>query len=301
MSAIWLNGQLVEDDRAHIGVHDRGFTLGDGLFETMRAYGGRVPRLEAHLQRLRAGAVRIGLPLPGDLEDAVRQTVEANACDHAAVRLTVSRGPDDHGLELPEPSRPTVVVTVRPYAPLAAWYECGVRAVVSGARLNEHAAIVGLKHLGRLDLIVARRQAREAGFDEALLLNTARHLAEGTVSNVFLVVEGVLHTPALSCGPLPGITRAAAIDLAAERGLTVREEVCPPELSRRADEAFLTNSLREIVPLVNVDGRPVGDGRPGPLTLALLDAYRALARSPSSRLAPIASFQGRASGDRAGG
>ena len=278
MAAIWLNGQLVEDDRARISVHDRGLTLGDGLFETMRAYDGRVFRLEAHLRRLRDGAIRIGLPLPDNLADAVRQTVEANGFDDAVVRLTVSRGVGGHGAEPPERPSPTVIVTARPCAPLARWYERGARASVAASRLNEHSATVGLKHLGFLDRIMARAEARDAGFDEALLLNTAGWLAEGTVSNVFLVVNGALHTPPLSCGPLPGITRAAVIELAAGRALDASEQACAPELLTRAEEAFLTNSVWEIVPLIGVDSRPIGDGRPGPLTLGLLAAYRALVR-----------------------
>ena len=232
---------------------------------------------------MRESAIRIGLPLPGDLADAVRQTIAANGHDDAAVRLTVSRGVGEAGPDPPDPPCPTVVVSVRPYAPSAAWYDSGVRATVARSRLNEHAATAGLKHLGYLDRLVARSEARALGFDEALLLNTAGDLAEATLSNLFLVVNGVLHTPALSCGPLPGITRAAAIEVAARRGLESREEVCAAALFGRADEAFLTSSLREIVPLVSVDHRPVGYGRPGPLTLGVLEGYRALVRDDCAR------------------
>jgi len=275
MSWVWLNGRLVEEEAARIGVHDRGFTLGDGLFETMRAYNGRAFRLRAHLDRLAAAAARIGIPLPTDLEGAIRGTLTANDLDDAAVRVTVSRGPGV-GVTPPESVVPTVVVSAAPYRPDEQWYEHGVRAVVASGRLNEHAPAAGLKRLGYLDAIVALAEARAAGVEEVILLDTAGHLAEGAVSNLFLVLDGALHTPPLSCGVLPGITRATVLELARASGIETLERPLPPDALARASEAFLTNSLRELVPLVAVDGRPIGGGRPGPLTLHLLDRYREL-------------------------
>jgi branched-chain amino acid aminotransferase len=272
--AVWVNGALVPPGEPILAADDRGFTLGDGLFETMRAYGGRVFRLRAHLERLRSSAARLGIPVPPDLEDAVRATLAASGLDSAAVRLTLTRGPGGDGLALPEPARPTVVITVRPYAPAERWYVDGARAVFSRGRLNEHALTAGMKRLGYLDQVTAQAEARAAGADEALFLDTAGHLAEGAASNLFLVAGGTLWTPPLSCGVLPGITRSVVIELAEAAGIPVREEPLAPGALRDASEAFLTSSLREVVPIVAIGGDPVGNGRPGPLTLRLLELYR---------------------------
>ncbi|HET9986597.1 MAG TPA: aminotransferase class IV [Longimicrobiales bacterium] len=280
MGIVWVNGELVDEARAAVSVHDRGFLLGDGLFETMRAYGGRVFALREHLERLRRGAERIGLPLPDGLERAVCETVAANRLDDAAVRLTASRGAGD-GLLPPEAPSPTVVVAARPYRPDPAWHERGIRAALARGRLDEHRATAGLKALGYLEAVVAVAEARAAGCDDALFLDTAGHLAEAAASNLFVVVDGELLTPPLSCGILPGVTRAAVLRLAARRGWTAHERALEPASLERATEAFLTSSLREIVPLVEVGGRVVGAGRPGPLAGALLSEYRDVAHGDS--------------------
>lgn len=275
MTVVWLNGELVRVDEAHVSIFDRGFTLGDGLFETMRVYGGRIFRVHEHIERLERSAARIGLPLPTGLADAASQTAAANGLAEAAVRLTVSRGPGPAGLEPPESVRPTVVIAARPApAPPAS-----VRAGIAAGRLNEHAPTAGLKRLGFLDSIVALREARAAGYDDVILLDTAGHLAEGAASNLFVMADGVLRTPPLTCGVLPGITRAAVLEIAAGLDWAASEDPLDPAILRSADEAFLTSSLREIVPLVAVDGRVIGCGLPGPLTRRIQDAYAGLARS----------------------
>lgn len=280
VGVVWVNGELVAEARAAVSARDRGFLLGDGLFETMRAYGGRIFALREHLARLRRGAARIGMLLPDGLEGAVRETVAANRLEDAAVRLTASRGAGD-GLLPPEAPSPTVVIAARPYRPEAAWYERGVRAAVARGRVDERRATAGLKQLGYLEAVVAVAEARAAGCDDALFLDTAGHVAEAAASNVFVVVDGELLTPPLSCGVLPGVTRAAVLRLAARRGWTAAEREVAPESLERATEAFLTSSLREIVPLVEVGGRAVGAGRPGPLARTLLAEYRDVAHGDS--------------------
>ena len=280
MMAVWVNGRLVEDSRAAIPVRDRGFTLGDGLFETMRAYGGRIFRLRDHLERLERGARRIGLPLPEGLFEGAVETLEATGLKDAAVRLTVTRG-EGEGLTPPVGVPATAVITARPYRAFPGWYERGVRAVTARGRLDENRATAGLKHLGYLEAILAVREARAAGCDDALFVDGAGHLAEAAASNLFMVLDGVLATPPLSCGILPGVTRAAVVEIAAAGGVPVREEPVAPADLDEATEAFLTSSLREIVPLVVANGRPVGGGAPGVLTRRLLRAYRDLTRSGS--------------------
>lgn len=278
--ALWLNGRLVDEADAAVSVRDRGFLLGDGLFETMRAYGGRVFAQHEHLERLRRGAARIGLALPDGLADAVSETLDASGLADAAVRLTVTRGcaeADGGGLVTAASSAATTAIIVRCYEPLTEWYDRGLRAGLAAGRLDENRATAGLKHLGYLEAILAMRTARSSGWDDAVFLDTAGHVAEATASNVFIVVDEALMTPPVTCGILPGITRAAVVPLAARRGWTVREEPLAPGALAEATEAFLTSSLREIVPLVAVDGVPVGAGRPGPVTRRLLADYRELA------------------------
>ncbi len=260
---------------AHISVLDRGFNLGDGLFETMRAYAGRIFRLREHLQRLQRSAARIGLPLPSALAEAARETVLANGLHEAAVRLTVSRGIAPFGLAPPEPAEPTCVITAQP-APTPPAALC---AGTASGRLNEHAPTAGLKRLGYLDSIVWLAEARSSGYDDAVVLDTAGHLAEGTSSNLFVVAGGVLRTPPLACGVLPGITRATVIEIASELELEVAEEFLEPALLQTAEEAFLTSSIREVVPLVAVDGRPIGKGGVGPITRRVQGTYATLVRS----------------------
>lgn len=279
MSRVWIGGALRNAAEATVSVADRGFTLGDGLFETLRVYDGVPFRLAAHLERLAAGARRIGIPFPDGLPDAVWATLAANGLRDAAVRVTLTRGAGERGLAPPASPLPTLVVVARPYQPEAGLYRNGISAVIASGRLNEHASTAGLKHLGYLPSVLALMEARAAGADDALLRNTAGHLAEATASNLFLVRSGVLHTPPLASGPLPGITRAAVLEVAERLGIRIDTAPLPPEALDGAEEVFLTGSLREIVPVVQVGAKRVGDGRPGPLTRRLLTAYRELART----------------------
>lgn len=274
MNRVQINGRLVPADEARVSVFDRGFLFGDGLFETMRAYGGRVFRLREHLDRLERSAARIGLRLPGGLADAVGETLAANGIAEAAVRLTVSRGPGQ-GLAPPERPAPTVVVSVRP----APTVPVATRAGVATGRVNEHSPTAGLKRLGYLDAILELTAARVRGYDDVVFRDTAGHAAEGAFSNLFVLASGVLRTPPCSCGILPGITRAAVMELAGDFGQVLVEEPLDPAALASAEEAFLTSSVREIVSLVELDGRAIGRGEPGPFTSRLRDAYAGLVRS----------------------
>jgi branched-chain amino acid aminotransferase len=259
---VWLDGRLGPEAEARIDPADRGFLLGDGLFETMRAKAGAVLRLDAHLARLRAGTavLRIApLPSDADLTAAFDAVLRANGLADAALRLTVTRGPAGRGLPPPTDARPTVLIAAAP--PLAA--SAPARVVVACAtRRNEHSPLCAVKSLNRLDDVLARIEAAERGADDALLRNGAGHLVESTVANLFVVIEGELVTPPLSDGALPGTGRAALIvdHGAVERALTEADLAI-------ADEAFLTNALG-VRPLIVCDGRPVG-GRPGPVARRL--------------------------------
>lgn len=274
---IAINGHVVDPSIPHLSALDRGFTLADGLFETMRSYGGVIFRLDDHLARLERGANALRLFVPPQLHAMVLNTLRT-AVDQglrdASVRLTVSRGPGAPGVAPPPDAQPTVVIAVHPLPPFpASLYGDGLSAATAVGRRNEHAVTAGLKTLSYTDAMVALADARASGNDDAIFLDTAGHLSEATSSNLFLVVDGTLVTPPLECGVLPGITRAAVLDIAGERSLGTEERQLHPEELHDADEAFLTSSVREIVPLVRVDGRLIGDGAPGEVTRTLMAAY----------------------------
>ena len=272
---LWVNGKLLPVGQAALDPRDRGFTLGDGLFETMRARGGAVLRIERHLSRLRAGAAVLGLsPLPKDeeLAEAIARTLAANELAEAAVRLTVSRGvPERRGL-LPEPEpRPSVVVHAEPFAGYPdELYARGVRAVISGIPRNERSPLSRIKSLNYLENVLARREAEARGADDALLLNTAGDLACASAANLFLLLDATLVTPSVTSGALPGTVRELlTAELAPRVGLEVVERTVRPQELRAAEEAFLTNALMGIVPLIEVDAMPIGTGEPGPVSTVL--------------------------------
>jgi branched-chain amino acid aminotransferase len=274
----WVNGHRVDPSAPALSVSDRGFTLADGCFETMRAYAGVIFRLDPHLARLAATAERLGIPVPPHLDETIAQAVRALQADgtDASVRLTLTRGIGS-GVAPRAAGPPTTVLFVN-HLPLfpADVYARGLSARIAEGRRNEFSPTAGLKTLAYTDAVVALSAARATGADEALLLDTERHLSEGSASNIFLVIRGVVHTPPKSCGALPGITRAAVLEILAQLDIPVEESPIPASAIAAADEIFLTSSLREIAPVTAVDGRPVGTGAVGPLTVRATESYRQL-------------------------
>ncbi|MGH7649279.1 MAG: aminotransferase class IV, partial [Gemmatimonadaceae bacterium] len=228
---IWVDGRRADASSAGLSPLDRGFTLADGLFETMRLYQGAPFRLDAHLRRLAEGAAVLGIAIPADVPDTIAAAlavVRDLRWADAAVRLTVSRGIAARGLAPPPRAEPTVVVTINqipPREPLAAR---SVAVCITPARRNEFAATAGVKTLAYVESVVALAHARAAGHDDAIFLDTAGHVSEATTSNVFIVDGSTLRTPPRACGVLAGITRAAVLELAPTLGLQVREEVLTP-------------------------------------------------------------------------
>ena len=272
--AVWVNGERLPGESPHVSARDRGFTLADGVFETMLAHNGVVFRLEPHLRRLRDALRVLEIPEPPELRAWVDAAVAAGPLPHGVVRLTVTRGIAPGGLNPPRDPHPTVVVLMTPMPPPPPEvYEDGLSAHVTSGRRNEHAITAGVKTLAFTDGIIATLEARRAGADEAIFLDTAGHCSEGAASNVFAVAGGALLTPPLGCGVLPGITRAAVLELASFRQLPVHERPLALEELAGAEEAFLTNSFRGLAPLVRLDGRPIGAGAPGPVTRTLMSAY----------------------------
>lgn len=280
---MYLNGSLVPRSEAKISAFDHGFLYGYGLFETMRAYDGKIFLLDRHIRRLSESAKMIGIEralADIDLEQACVDTLVANGLKEARLRLTVTRG--DAG---PFPGRKqddavTVLIAATAYTPLPAeTYENGYRALISSFRRDSQSLLSRRKSTSYLLSVLARKEAEAAGMDEALLLNEQGVVAEGSISNVFFAARGELVTPPLESGILPGITREVVLELAAGSKIrAVEADIKVLDISR-FDEAFLTNSVLEIMPLVAVRDRAgktttLGSGRPGEITRRLMSAYR---------------------------
>jgi branched-chain amino acid aminotransferase len=276
----WVNGFRVDPDVAALPVRDRGLTLADGCFETMRAYRGRIFRIDAHLERLAETAARLAIPRAAHIDESLVQCVRAlrESCADAAVRLTLTRGSGSGLAPRTDPPSPaTVILLVDPLpAPPGHLTTTGLRVCMAEGRRNEHAPTAGLKTLAYTDAVVALMAARARGADDALFLDTAGHLSEATASNLFLVIRGVVHTPPPGCGILAGITRAAVIEILSVLDIPVEEAPIPPSALDSADEVFLTSSLREIAPVTAVDGRVIGTGQPGTLTREVRERYSRL-------------------------
>lgn len=258
----YLNGSWT-DGPARVAAADRGFLLGDGLFETLAVRGGRVWRVARHLARLRAGAAVLDIPVTADdaeLAAAIRDTAGRNGVVDGLVRLTLTRGAGAGGLVPAGPVEPTLLVSAR-----ARPVDDGpLRAVIARTtRRNELSPLAGIKSTSYLDGIIAQREAAARGAAAALLLNTRGRVAEGAIANIFARVGGRLVTPPVGEGALPGIMRAAVMAL----GDVFEAPLTEADLAG-ADEVMLTNSAG-VRALVEIDGRPVGDGRPGALTTAL--------------------------------
>jgi branched-chain amino acid aminotransferase len=275
---IYLNDRFVQDREAVVSVFDHGFLYGDGIFETMRSYGPRLFMRDHHLTRLFQSADAIGLSVPIPLtqwpeilrEAMVRNEVGTDQRD-AYVRITVSRGVGDIGLDPALCPSPTVVVmTKRLVPPAAQLYDQGVAVMVASTKRNLPSALPPrIKTTNFLNNILAKREAIAGNTFDSLLLNWEGHLTEGTISNLFFVRKSRLQTPALDCGLLNGITRQIVIQLAKELHLSIEEGHFTVDQLYQADECFLTNTSMEIMPVVVVDHTRIGNGAPGPLTRRL--------------------------------
>ena len=274
--------------RAKISVFDRGFLYGDGIFETLRSYKGRIFRLDAHLKRLFCSSRIIKLPISkekSEIEDLIYTLLDKNNLKDAYVRLTVTRRMESFGLDPGQKSSSNLVIIARNFTPKPqSWYKQGIKAVTVKTKQNEFSPLAGIKSLNFLNQIMARLEIKERGADEGILLNTRGHIAEAAASNIFLVSKGRLLTPSLENGVLPGITRQTVLELAPELGLKIAETDILPSDLKKAEEAFLTNSLIELVSLIEVDGKPVGCGSPAPITKMLHRAYRNLVERETANL-----------------
>jgi branched-chain amino acid aminotransferase len=280
---IYINGHLFDKEDAKISVYDHGLLYGDGVFEGMRSYGGKVFRLEQHLDRLwnSAKAIRLEIPLDRDeLAKAVIATLRANGIQDGYVRLVVTRGIGTLGLDPNKCANPQVII-ITDHIELypQAFYDKGLEIITVNTIRNHPVALnPRIKSLNYLNNILGKIEGQQAGCVEALMLNHLGQVAECTGDNIFLVSHREILTPPIDAGILEGITRAAVIELARDAGLVVREIALTKHDVYIADECFLTGSAAEIVPVVKVDSRIIGDGQPGPITRDLERRFHELTR-----------------------
>jgi branched-chain amino acid aminotransferase len=280
---VYINGHLYDKQDAKISVYDHGLLYGDGVFEGMRIYGGKVFRIQDHLERLWHSAKAIWLEIPlsmQDLAEAVAKTVQANGLVEGYVRLVVTRGAGTLGLDPNYTSNPQVIIIAdRISLYPQEYYEKGLEIITVSTIRNHPAALSPrIKSLNYLNNILAKIEGLQAGCVEALMLNHRGEVAECTGDNIFLVTRGQLLTPPIDAGILEGITRAVVLELAIEAGIPVREIPLTKHDVYIADECFLTGSAAEVVPVVKVDSRRIGDGRPGPITQRLLTRFHEITR-----------------------
>jgi len=275
---VWIDGEITDGAEARIPVTDHGLLYGDGIFEGIRVYGGRVFRLDAHMARFETGARTLALELPGGVaavREIVLETVRAHGADEAYVRLIITRGEGALGVDpttCPRPRLICLVDHVRIYPPEK--LVAGIDLVTSSVR-RPPADVLDprVKSLNYLNNVMAKLEARQRGADEALMLNVQGMVAEASVANVFVVRSGVLLTPPATDGALEGITRATVLDLAAALGIPAREQTLGRFDLFAADEAFLTGSGAGIVPVRSLDGRAVGRQTPGPVCEKIRAAF----------------------------
>jgi branched-chain amino acid aminotransferase len=286
---IYLDGKFVAEADAKVSVFDHGLLYGDGIFEGIRFYNGRVFRLEEHLERLWDSARSICLEIPigrGEMTEALLETIRKNDLREGYIRLIVTRGVGNLGLNPTQCKRPSIIIiatTIVLYSKEVC--EKGLTVVTCATRRTGSAALnPAVKSLNYLNNVMARIEANLAGADEALMLNEAGNVAECTADNVFIIKRGQIFTPPISAGALRGITRSVVFDIAAELGMKITETDVTRHDVFVADECFLTGTAAEVIPVVKADGRTIGSGKPGSITMRVIGRFREMTRETGTAI-----------------
>ena len=274
----WLNKKFVDIDRTKVSIFDRGFLYGDGAFETMRSYAGIVFKLDDHLARLFDALKILKIKLPYSrkyLAGAIYRLLDINGLKSAYIRLAVTRGEGRFGIGYKDVFAPNAVIVAKEFEGYPEWmFRRGISAGVAGIRQNEYSPLAAVKSMNYLNYIMARFEAKEKGYDEAILLNTRGFVTEGATSNIFLVKKDVLITPSPDSGILQGITRGVILAIAKRLRFRVKEKRISMRELALADEIFLTNSLAEVLPVTRIGPKPVGCGHPGEATKFFRISYQ---------------------------
>jgi len=275
MSEIYINGDFFPEEEAKVSVFDRGFLYGDGVFETLRAYKGKIFRLADHLERMSIASRRLLLPFDSQEADlALYETLRRNELGNALLRLTLTRGRGSWGIDYPPDTHPTMVIFARHFTGYSG-QEDGIHVLIADRCKTPHESMDStIKSLNFLNNILARREATEKECKEAILLNKDGLVAEGSVSNIFWVTDHVLYTPTTEVGILAGVTRKVVLELARKNNIPTEEGFYKPEILLSADEVFLTNTGYEIMPVCKVN--EVSFQSPGPISTLLLNSFHDL-------------------------
>lgn len=286
---IYLNGEYVAEEDAKVSVFDHGVLYGDGVFEGIRAYNGRVFRLEEHIDRLYNGAKAILLFPPiskEEMQEVVLESLRQNNLKDAYIRLVVTRGKGDLGLDPEKCPNPTVfciAAGIEMYP--EEMYNNGLEVVTVPTRRNSPEAVnPQMKSLNYLNNIMGKLEAKLSGVQEAIMMNNEGYVSEATGDNIFIVQDGVLVTPPSFLGILEGITRDTVMELAAKDGISVEEKVFTRYDVYTADECFLTGTAAELIPVIKVDGRTIADGKPGDMTKKLIKKYKDYTQSTGTEI-----------------
>lgn len=281
---VYIDGEYFPKEDAKVSVFDHGYLYGDGVFEGIRAYNGRVFKLDEHLKRLYESAHSILLDIPlsiEEMEEALLETLRRNSLTNAYIRLIVSRGVGDLGLDPRKCAKATVVIiadNIKLYP--QEMYDNGLKLVTVPTRRNLPESVNPMiKSLNYLNNILAKFEAIQAGVEEAIMLNNEGYVAECTGDNIFIMKNGVLITPPVSLGALRGVTRDTVLELAENMGIAIQEAAFTRHDLYIADEAFLTGTAAELIPVVAVDNRKIGNGKLGSITAKLIKEFRNLAET----------------------
>ena len=283
---VYIDGEYHPKGSAKISVYDHGLLYGDGVFEGIRAYNGIVFHLREHIERIFEGLrlTRINIPLSKqDLMDAVVETLRKNNFMDAYIRLIVTRGRGNLGLDPRSSPKPSIIIMTEPVAPAHGKEarEKGITAVISSYRRDMvDGTSHELKSLNYIQSVLAKFQAIDAGTDEVVMLDHRGMVSEFHGSNLFLIKQGMVHTPTSASGILHGITRSRVLKLAEELGYDVHERDITPYELLNADEVFLTGTLAEVVPVIRIQGVPIGDGKPGPVTKEIIKGFQRMTQDP---------------------
>jgi branched-chain amino acid aminotransferase len=289
ISKIYIDGEFYSEADAKVSVFDHGLLYGDGIFEGIRFYNGRVFRLEEHLERLWDSARSICLEIPMSqraMGEALLETIRKNDLRDGYIRLIVTRGVGNLGLNPEQCKQPSVIIIVAQVSLYSeSVYRNGLSVVTCATRRTNPSALnPAVKSLNYLNNVMARIEANLAGADEALMLNDEGNVAECTADNVFVIKHGQIFTPPITAGALRGITRAVVFEIAGELGIKISETDITRHDVFIADECFLTGTAAEIIPVVKADGRPIRNGKPGPITLRMIARFREITRSTGTAI-----------------
>ncbi|PFY15910.1 branched-chain amino acid aminotransferase [Bacillus toyonensis] len=290
---IYMNGEFVEKEKAVVSVYDHGFLYGDGVFEGIRSYGGNVFCLKEHVKRLyeSAKSILLTIPMPvEEMEEAVLQTLQKNEYAEAYIRLIVSRGKGDLGLDPRSCVKPSVIIIAEQLKLFPQeFYDNGLSVVSVASRRNTPDALdPRIKSMNYLNNVLVKIEAAQAGVLEALMLNQQGYVCEGSGDNVFIVKDGKVLTPPSYLGALEGITRNSVIQLCERLNISYEERPFTRHDVYVADEVFLTGTAAELIPVVKVDSREIGDGKPGSVTKRLTEEFKKLTRERGVRVPGLA-------------